>query len=129
MLNPEIGCIEIVRENALENVYFRIPEMALQLWKNSEIQILKETLLYTVNRENNYEKIEDFFDQAQDLMVRLKYTSKLFFWDEKTLSQKEIYQKKATAFCAKNYRRFEDTSYYLVLLITFIMLFGYTTNS
>jgi hypothetical protein len=46
-----VGNIEIVRNEALEKVYFRIPELISTMWhNNTEIAQLKQSITFSVNR-------------------------------------------------------------------------------
>jgi hypothetical protein len=57
------GRIEIVRDNKLERIYFRVPSLCHNLTKDS-----KDDLLINVKRDNQQDKIEDFFDRSDFLM-------------------------------------------------------------
>lgn len=47
---------------------------------------MKKNLVYKVSRENNYEKIEDFFDRIKNLMYVMKYN-----WELRTKSGTKRY--------------------------------------
>jgi hypothetical protein len=48
--NRYVGNIEIVRNEQLEKVYFKMPKMLLKMWNNTEIKQVKRSITYTVNR-------------------------------------------------------------------------------
>lgn len=78
-----VGSIEIVKEDKLERIYFTIPRIILDIWNKPQIQKLKDHMNYSLNRDNNYEKIEDFFDKSQDLIFELKYNWNLQYGPKK----------------------------------------------
>ena len=51
--NRYVGNIEIVRNEQLEKVYFKMPKMILKMWNNTEIKQVKHSITYRVNRYSN----------------------------------------------------------------------------
>lgn len=56
----------------MEQIYFKIPKLAFKYWSTQEVQQLKEDIVYEVNRENSFEKLEDFFDRIHDLIFLIQ---------------------------------------------------------
>ncbi len=139
--NRFVGNIEIVRNEQLEKVYFRIPDICSKLWQNTEIKELKDKLTYIVNRyriflfnlnfprENDYERIEDFFDKSQDLMFIMKLNWQLQHHTEldNPNSKKLDTLIKIGNQIGTRYRYFQDISFFLALVLNFLVLIAYTT--
>jgi cytochrome b561 len=66
------GSIEIVRNNKLERVYFRIPPVCSHISDSS-----KENLLLRVKRTTQKDKIQDFFELSEELIQEMNHREKL----------------------------------------------------
>eukprot|EP01060_Flectonema_neradi_P030314 TRINITY_DN4372_c6_g1_i1.p1 TRINITY_DN4372_c6_g1~~TRINITY_DN4372_c6_g1_i1.p1 ORF type:complete len:2743 (+),score=487.11 TRINITY_DN4372_c6_g1_i1:100-8328(+) len=62
------GRIEISRDANLERVYFRIPEICLNLSETTKKQVL-----WTVDRDTPAARISSFFSMADDVLFEMKY--------------------------------------------------------
>ena len=75
------GRIEIAaREGRLQRVYFRIPELCLNLSKAS-----RDSILWNVDRETSGSRISSFFSKADDALYEMWFNDKYF--SSKTLHQ------------------------------------------
>eukprot|EP01060_Flectonema_neradi_P003622 TRINITY_DN12346_c1_g3_i4.p1 TRINITY_DN12346_c1_g3~~TRINITY_DN12346_c1_g3_i4.p1 ORF type:complete len:2267 (+),score=490.38 TRINITY_DN12346_c1_g3_i4:52-6852(+) len=75
------GRIEIAaREGRLQRVYFRIPELCLNLSKSS-----RDSILWNVDRETSGSRISSFFSKADDALYEMWFNDKYF--SSKTLHQ------------------------------------------
>ena len=63
------GRIEISRDSNLERVYFRIPEICLNL-----SEATKKQVLWTVDRDTPAARISSFFSMADDVLFEMKYS-------------------------------------------------------
>lgn len=70
-------------------MYFTIPRIILDIWNKPNIQRIKDTMNYQLKRDNNYEKIEDFFDKSQDFIFEMKHNWELQYGASKTQSRSQ----------------------------------------
>lgn len=72
LFEGQTGRIEIVRNEKLERVYFRIPAICKNLTDKS-----KKDLMWNVKRDNQQDKIEDFFDRSTFLIKEMEHRDAL----------------------------------------------------
>eukprot|EP01006_Ploeotia_vitrea_P023908 TRINITY_DN56589_c0_g1_i1.p1 TRINITY_DN56589_c0_g1~~TRINITY_DN56589_c0_g1_i1.p1 ORF type:complete len:579 (+),score=47.73 TRINITY_DN56589_c0_g1_i1:24-1739(+) len=71
--NAITGSIEILRDQRVEKVHFRIPAMSMaNLSKES-----KEKLIAEVDRDSQQAKLTAFFDQCQDLIFEIEHNQEV----------------------------------------------------
>jgi len=68
LFSAGMGRIEILRDNKLERVFYRLPKSAKHLHNKS-----KETLLWTVNRATPTEKLDDFLQRTDGLLFEIEH--------------------------------------------------------
>ena len=111
ILTQRTGRIEIVRGDRLERVYFRIPSVCKKLPKES-----KQDLLLTIKRDNQQDKIEDFFERSEYLMQEMIHREKLM-------------QNQKYSLLNKYESKIDDTSFLFSILINFLIIWFFTGNN
>lgn len=104
ILNEGTGRIELVRDGRLERVYFRIPPKSNLLPRES-----KDELLWSIDRDNQQDKMKDFLERSEALMQEVQHRKSLLK-DEK-FSLLHYY---------KNY--IDDISFALAIFINFLII-------
>eukprot|EP01130_Rhizamoeba_saxonica_P009865 TRINITY_DN4025_c0_g7_i1.p1 TRINITY_DN4025_c0_g7~~TRINITY_DN4025_c0_g7_i1.p1 ORF type:complete len:602 (-),score=109.77 TRINITY_DN4025_c0_g7_i1:20-1825(-) len=105
------GTIEIIRDNILERVYFRIPDICYLLPENSKVNI--ET---SVKRDTHQDKITDFFNKSALISEEIKL-------------RERISQKSSISLLVSKYELIRDFAFVVSLLINFLVIWGYESSS
>eukprot|EP00755_Sulcionema_specki_P032801 Sspe_Gene.19985::Locus_7307_Transcript_1_1_Confidence_1.000_Length_7185::g.19985::m.19985 len=82
------GRIEIARDAHLQRVYFRIPELCLNLSETT-----RQSILWAVDRDTPSSRISSFFSMADDALFEMRFNDRHF-------SEKALCQGKADALSA-----------------------------
>lgn len=85
-LSRSIGCIEIIRENQLEKLYFPIPTACLKYWEAPSIQDSRRRMKYIFTRENQTDKLEVFHAYGNLLLEEIHYSETI---DQSTIARCE----------------------------------------
>lgn len=101
------GRIEIVRNNRLERVFFKVPSVCRKLPPES-----KKNLLWDIKRDNQQDKIEDFFNRSDFLMQEMEHGDRLM--QGQTFKVVKQYEAKI-----------KDLSFFLAILINFLIICWY----
>lgn len=88
---------------------------------------MKEKLIFSINRDNSYEKIEDFYDKLHSIYFTIKshWELKQQFEEEKANQDKRTKLSHLFLRLGEHYKHYEIFCMYLVLIINFFVLIGY----
>lgn len=72
-----VGCVEILRKNRLERVYFPIPEVCLAFWDTPSLLETRHKMKYLLARENQVDKLEYLHNYSQLVVKEMNYRAHL----------------------------------------------------
>jgi hypothetical protein len=108
--------------------------MVLDLWGTPQIYDQKELIVFTVSRENNYEKIENFHNKSQKLIRIMNRNWKLRGNEPETSttvkepSQQRPLSKRIADKISLQYALFHRWIWRFVLLANIFLIFGYSIH-
>lgn len=139
VLSENTGNIEIVRNDILNKIYFKIPHICKYMSHES-----MSNLILTVKRNTQHDKNNDFF-QKSDLLIQVSFHSfmaktdrfhsrilpKLFAYSLtlQEMEHRQLLMKKKRSFITNNASYFQDFSFCLALLINFFITTEYETKN
>eukprot|EP00026_Physarum_polycephalum_P000121 Phypoly_transcript_00121.p1 GENE.Phypoly_transcript_00121~~Phypoly_transcript_00121.p1 ORF type:complete len:2101 (+),score=228.03 Phypoly_transcript_00121:347-6649(+) len=103
----QTGRIEIVRNEKLERVYFRIPSICKNLTTKS-----KKDMMWNVKRDNQQDKIEDFFDRSTFLIKEMEH--------REVLSKNKLF-----SYLAVRETQLKNLAFILAVIINMLVIWSY----
>eukprot|EP01119_Soliformovum_irregulare_P009811 TRINITY_DN2364_c0_g1_i1.p1 TRINITY_DN2364_c0_g1~~TRINITY_DN2364_c0_g1_i1.p1 ORF type:complete len:1977 (+),score=784.23 TRINITY_DN2364_c0_g1_i1:409-6339(+) len=86
-MSKYVTSIEIINNEELVKVYFKKPEV-VEIWERKEFADAKVQVLYNINRDVDYDRIEGLYDAMLQLMWRMERDYKVLQASQELLGKK-----------------------------------------